>query len=112
MQGGVLLIVHFGCTVDGVPLAVPLSEPTEEVHLTDLLQEAQRLRRMPTPQKARAIRVTAGVSQQRLADELGVHWTTVARWERGTRRPRGPLRLRYSELLMALAFEVGPDAAA
>lgn len=70
--------------------------------MSDLLTEVRRARSLPTPQLARAIREAAGVSQQRLADELAVHVTTVKRWERGARRPRGKLRLAYAGLLEQL----------
>jgi transcriptional regulator with XRE-family HTH domain len=60
-------------------------------------------RRLPSPAAARAIRLGAGVTQQELADELAVYRVTVARWEAGDRTPRGPLRVRYVELLEQLA---------
>jgi DNA-binding transcriptional regulator YiaG len=78
-----------------------------EVHMSDLVSEVRTARRLPPPERARAIRVAAGVSQQRLADELGVHWTTLARWERGERQPRPKQRVAYAELLMRLTMEVG-----
>lgn len=70
--------------------------------MSDLLAEARMSRSMPSPALARAIRRDACVTQQRIADELGVHWTTVARWERGERVPRGQMRVRYAGLLRAL----------
>jgi transcriptional regulator with XRE-family HTH domain len=54
---------------------------------------------MPTPELARAIRVTAGVTQADVAAELGVHRVSVARWELGRRRPRGTVLDRYTKLL-------------
>lgn len=67
--------------------------------MSALIDEAQAHKRMPPPQLARAIRTAAGVSQTRLAAELGVHPVTVARWEAGTRRPVGDLKRRYVALL-------------
>ena len=64
-----------------------------------LIDEVKKSRGLPPPVVARAIRESAGVTQQRLADELHVHWTTVARWERGMRAPRGNRRLAYADLL-------------
>lgn len=55
---------------------------------------------------ARAIRIEAGVSQERLALELGVDQATIARWESGARRPRGPLAIAYGDLLRRLRDEV------
>jgi transcriptional regulator with XRE-family HTH domain len=67
-----------------------------------LIDQVRAARRLPPPAVARAIRDAAGVSQQQLADELGVNRVTVARWELGTRTPRGELRLRYTTLLEQL----------
>ncbi len=67
-----------------------------------LIDEVRQARTLPDPQVARMIRVTADVSQERVAQELGVHRMTVARWETGQRRPRGAMRARYAELLQAL----------
>jgi DNA-binding transcriptional regulator YiaG len=71
-----------------------------------LVEEVRASRRLPLPGTARLIRLTAGVSQQRLADELGVHRMTVVRWESGERNPRGAVRARYSDLLEQLRREV------
>lgn len=70
-----------------------------------LVEESRASRRLPSPALAREIRRDAGVTQVRFAAELGVHWTTVARWESGARRPRGELRLTYARLLAELAQE-------
>ena len=67
---------------------------------------AIRSRRLPPPTVATAIRRAAGVSQEMVADELGVTRVTVSRWEAGLHRPRGKLRLRYAELLEELQREV------
>jgi transcriptional regulator with XRE-family HTH domain len=72
-----------------------------------LIAEVRALRRLPTPSKARAIRQAAGISQARLAEHLGVDRVTVTRWERGLRRPRGDLALKYGDFLAALRAEVG-----
>jgi DNA-binding transcriptional regulator YiaG len=70
--------------------------------VADLVKEALAERELPSPDFAAAIRRLAGVSQGRLATELGVHRVTVARWEAGTRAPRGTLRRRYALLLQEL----------
>jgi len=67
-----------------------------------LIDEVRQSRRLPSPQMARLIRVSAGVSQERLARELGVHRVTIARWETGERSPRGLTRALYAELLEKL----------
>lgn len=68
----------------------------------DLLDEVRSARRLPDRRAARGIRVAAGVSQARLAQELGVHRNTVIRWETGERQPRGAARAKYAELLERL----------
>jgi DNA-binding XRE family transcriptional regulator len=74
--------------------------------MTQALIEELRARgddaRLPSPARARLIRIEAGVTQQRLADELDVIRITVARWENGSREPRGELRRRYAALLREL----------
>jgi DNA-binding transcriptional regulator YiaG len=66
---------------------------------TGLAAQVRAGRRLPSPAIARAIRHEAGVSQQQVADELGIHRVSVARWELGERAPRGELRLAYIALL-------------
>jgi len=71
-----------------------------------LIEEVLANRRLPAPGIARAIRREAGVSQLRLATEIGCTRGTVARWELGIRQPRGEMRRRYTELLEELRREV------
>jgi transcriptional regulator with XRE-family HTH domain len=73
----------------------------------DLLQEVRAVRRLPPPAMARAIRLAAGVTQARLARELGVDRTTVLRWELGKRRPSRRVARAYAELLANLQAEMG-----
>lgn len=44
----------------------------------------------------RAARIARGLSQEEAAKELEVHRTTLALWETGAARPRGPSK-RYIE---------------
>ena len=74
--------------------------------MSALLEQVREYRRLPIPAVAREIRRAAHVSQDAVACELGVHRVTVARWETGTRSPRGPLRLAYAKLLSDLQREV------
>ncbi len=67
-----------------------------------LVREVRAQRHLPGPTLARAIRQAAGVSQERLAQELGVDRVTVTRWETGIRRPRGRRAAAYAELLARL----------
>lgn len=70
--------------------------------MSGLVAEVREALSLPAPTVARAIREAAGVSQARLAAELGVHELTVHRWEAGTRTPHGGLRLSYTRLLREL----------
>lgn len=67
-----------------------------------IVDEVLRARTLPKPATAKMIRVAAGVSQKRLGAELGVHRITVARWEDGSRIPRGSVRAAYADLLNQL----------
>ncbi len=73
-----------------------------EAPVNDLLSEVREALSLPSPPVAKAIRLTAKVTQGRVADELDVHRVTVARWEAGARAPRGGLRSRYARLLRDL----------
>lgn len=70
--------------------------------MSGLINELEVERRLPPLALRKALRVSAGVSQQRLADELRVHRITVARWELGRRTPRGEHLRRYVSLLEGL----------
>ncbi|MDQ2960406.1 MAG: helix-turn-helix domain-containing protein [Candidatus Dormibacteraeota bacterium] len=72
-----------------------------------LAEEVRRERQFPSPVVLRLVREAAGVSQQRLAAELGVSRFTVLRYEAGRRRPRGAVLQRYMAVLEALQAEVG-----
>lgn len=71
-----------------------------------LIDEVRRAHRLPSPAVAKMIRIEAGVSQERLAREVGVHRMTIQRWENGTRTPRASKRVLYAELLEQLRREV------
>jgi transcriptional regulator with XRE-family HTH domain len=68
---------------------------------------AQRAKaHLPPPSVQAEIRRSAGLTQQDEADILGVSSRVViARWELGTRTPRGELRTRYAALLRRLLEE-------
>jgi transcriptional regulator with XRE-family HTH domain len=66
--------------------------------LVDELREA----RLPGPRARRALRIAAGATQEQFGRELGIDRASVARWELGTREPRGQMRLRYAQLLRDL----------
>lgn len=67
-----------------------------------LLREVEARAQLPAPMMRRAIRTSAHVSQQRVADALGVTSVTVHRWEHGTCTPRGEMLVAYVDLLRRL----------
>jgi transcriptional regulator with XRE-family HTH domain len=73
----------------------------------DVLSEAfelQRLRRaLPNPARRRLIRESHGLSQEVVAQAVGVTRATLCRWELGLREPRDRNLVRYSEVLGRLA---------
>lgn len=74
------------------------------------LTEARRRRSLPRPEARRMLRVNAGLSQQQVADALGVRRPTVSRWETGARSPRGSALDAYLGVLRRLALEGSGDA--
>ncbi|MCW2496581.1 helix-turn-helix transcriptional regulator [Jatrophihabitans sp.] len=70
--------------------------------MSALLEEVRARHRAFLPEVAKAIRIAAGVSQPRLAAELGVHPMTVYRWEAGTRTPTSSHLVAYVDLLEQL----------
>jgi len=71
----------------------------------DLIEELRLERSLPSPRAARCIREMVGVSQARMARELGVHRTSVTKWELGVRRPHGAQAEAYRMLLESLQAE-------
>lgn len=57
---------------------------------------------LPDPKQRKSIREAAGLSQQELADFIGVTRAAVANWESGTRTPRGQRLTRYVEAIRTL----------
>lgn len=63
-----------------------------------------RVRRLAEQGVARALRLEAGLSLAEMAAAVGgVDRTTIHKWERCVRRPRGPAALRYLSVLEELA---------
>jgi DNA-binding transcriptional regulator YiaG len=70
--------------------------------MSGLLDEVAESLSLPSPAKARAIREAAGVSQTRMAQELGRAPLTIHRWETGATVPTGEQRIAYARLLRDL----------
>jgi transcriptional regulator with XRE-family HTH domain len=75
------------------------------------MEEVRARRQLPEPVMRRAIRKAAGVSQKRAGEEIGVTHQAIARYEDGTRTPRGALLRAYVALLEALRAEMGHESA-
>ncbi|GAA3163539.1 helix-turn-helix domain-containing protein [Streptomyces ramulosus] len=65
---------------------------------------------LPPPPVRQRLRRAAGLTQQEVADAVGVKRLAVARWELGETHPRRPHRAVYMHLLRQLA-ERFPEAA-
>lgn len=74
--------------------------------MTKTAIELARIRELARNGTARRIREQAGLSRREMAESLGIHETTVQKWENGTRAPHGERALRFANLLRELA-EVG-----
>lgn len=61
-------------------------------------------RNLPEPDERRALRIRSGLTQQFIADIVGVSRPAIAQWEKGSRTtPRDPRAFRrYLEVLQAL----------
>jgi DNA-binding transcriptional regulator YiaG len=78
--------------------------------IEQLVAEVRTARAGFSPEEARRIRLTASISQARVADAMDVDRTTIARWESGDMRPRGEQWTRYQRLLAELQREVQSGA--
>jgi len=65
-----------------------------------------RVRQLTATGEARRLRLRARLSLGDIARSIGVERTTVLRWERGERQPRGSAALEYGDLLDRLAHEL------
>jgi transcriptional regulator with XRE-family HTH domain len=74
--------------------------------LDRLIARARTRRRLPSPAIRRLLREEARLTQDDVAEALGVSRPAVTRYELGEREPRGQVRERYVELLDRLASEV------
>jgi transcriptional regulator with XRE-family HTH domain len=61
--------------------------------------KARAKRLLPPPRERARIREAAGLSLDDLARDLGVHRTTILRWERDLRAPTGENVVRYATVL-------------
>lgn len=67
-----------------------------------LVAEINASKLLPAPAGRRALRVSAGVSLERVGQACGVTRQAVWTWEHGLRTPRGENLRRYIQVLAAL----------
>jgi transcriptional regulator with XRE-family HTH domain len=77
------------------------------VDIDKLLALSGARRRLPEPLILRHIRERAQVSQEELAEIVGVDRASVSRWENGTRTPKGENLLTYIAALERLEEATG-----
>ncbi len=71
--------------------------------MRELIERAKCRELLRSGRARQEIRQNAEVSENAiLAEELGVHETTVYRWENGKREPRGAMATGYGRLLEKL----------
>jgi DNA-binding XRE family transcriptional regulator len=76
------------------------------------LERLRRIRANAATGRARETRLNAGLTQDEIAQTVGVAQTTVALWETGKRVPRGMKALRYALILEALERKMQKTAGA
>ncbi len=67
-----------------------------------IARKVKARRSLPPPSLRRALRESAGLTQEDVAGSVGVRRESVSRWETGARTPRGSTLVAYAELLEAL----------
>jgi HTH-type transcriptional regulator/antitoxin MqsA len=60
---------------------------------------------LPTPEVRAKLRRAHRLTQQEVAEAIGVHRIQVVRWESGQAEPRNPHRRAYAHLLAGLAAQ-------
>lgn len=82
--------------------------------MTDLEELVERIRsrsldRLPPRDQWAELRRRAGLSQNELADAVGVTSGTLSRWEQGICSPRGAHIAEYAEVLDVIRRELAND---
>jgi DNA-binding XRE family transcriptional regulator len=67
--------------------------------MTNDITEREPVARFPPARERRRLRELFGVTQEQLAENVGVSPRTMIRWEKGEGTPRGPKGIRYAEIL-------------
>ena len=74
-------------------------------------QYSTRLRRTPSklPNSIRKYRLSLGLTQREVAEQIGTRAATVSEWERGLTCPSSALLLRLAKVLNTLAEALYPQ---
>jgi DNA-binding transcriptional regulator YiaG len=88
----------------GMDLSMPcrIVEPVNELQTTEQLAHARQL---VASGAARRIRRAADLSLAEVSRAIGVDLSTVGRWERRERVPRGAAAIKYARLLHRLQMQ-------
>ncbi|MEJ8654902.1 helix-turn-helix domain-containing protein [Streptomyces sp. MS1.AVA.3] len=65
---------------------------------------------LPPPEERKRVRKAYGLTQDGMAEALGVHRITVSAWERGAYDPTGDTRTQYLRLFARMKKEIGEEA--
>jgi transcriptional regulator with XRE-family HTH domain len=76
----------------------------------DRVRAIARLERLRASGEARRIRRSVGISARYLAKQLGVTAASLLAWEKGQKRPRPEVALRWLAALDAIKAEEQPGA--
>lgn len=79
------------------------------IDFTEILEKSRLARSLPAPEKRRAIREAAMITQEDVATALGVSRAIVSRWESGERIPTAKHMTDYARLLKTLEEDVEAD---
>ena len=71
--------------------------------LDELVEISRMRRRLPEPAMRQHLRRRARLTQEDVAEAVGVDRATLSRWESGARTPRGDRLARYVAVLDRLA---------
>ena len=93
------------------------SEKTEVRTMEQVIAAAEARRKnpkgaateLPTPEERKRVRKAYGLTQDGMAEALGVHRITVSAWERGAYDPTGDTRTQYLQLFAHMKKEIGED---
>jgi DNA-binding XRE family transcriptional regulator len=80
--------------------------PRREIPLADRLDDLEaiaKIRRLVREGRVKDIRLSAGVTQEEIADVVGCASSAISQYESGTRVPSGEFALRYAAAIETLS---------